>query len=202
MKKKLFYPIAILAMIIFIALPLPSSNLYIRIYFDETDGKMAGKRCILYYAADADDGYSREQCVSAAIDHEGSKVEFCLDASLENRIIGMRLDFPAVQQIICIKSITVSSAGVIKRQYDACDFFAEDNIVHADGIYAINPVAAKSCVYIGTLAEDPYVVLSNGLCGQIISCYSHFRLTRLAICLFLAGCHFLAKLKIFHGFPV
>lgn len=194
MKKKILMACMVfLLMAAFVLIPAPASNLYIRIYFDE----IQGNNCALYYAVDDRNAFSQEQCISAEIDHERKMVEFVLEPSLEGRITGLRLDFPNASQLLCIKTITVSNAGVIKREYDPCDFFSEENAVYFNDIDAVNLVAVRSRAYFRTLSGDPYLILSNGLCRQIMECYSHFRLTKLAICVFILASLFLAKMKIF-----
>lgn len=196
MKKKiLFACIAFLLMAAFVLIPVPASNLYIRIYFDE----IQGDNCALYYALDGMNTFSQEQCINSAIDHEKKMVEFVLEPSLEGRITGLRLDFPDTSQLVCVKTITVSNAGVIKREYDPCDFFGGENIPYSNSIDAMSLVDVRARAYFQTLSGDPYLILSGGLCRQIMDCFSHFRLTRLAICVFLAASFILAKMKIWRS---
>lgn len=194
MKKKVaFTCIIFLVMVVFILIPAPTSKLYIRIYFDA----IQGNNCILYYAVDGVNIFSQEQCIVSDVDHDRKMVEFALEPSLEGRITGLRLDFPGEPQLMCIKSITVSNAGVIKRQYNPCRFFAQENITYSNDIDAISLATAQARVYINAVSDDPYLILSDGLIRQIVDCYSHFTLTRLAVCVFLSGCFFLSKKKLF-----
>lgn len=194
MKKKiLFACIIFLLMAAFVLIPVPASKLYIRIYFDE----IKGDNCALYYAVDGTNTFSQEQCIGCAIDYEKQMVEFALEPSLEGRITGLRLDFPDMPQLLCIKTITVSNAGVIKREYDPCDFLAEENILFSNDIDAMSLVTVRARAYIRTLSGDPYLILSNGFCQQIMDCYSHFTLTKLVICVFLSVSFFLAKKNVF-----
>lgn len=183
---------ALLLAAAFVLMPAPAAGLYIRIYFDE----IQGDGCALYYAVD-DGGFSQEQCVSSAVDYDRKMVEFALDPSLEGRITGLRLDFPDMEQLICVKTITVSSAGAIQREFNPCDFFGGDNAEYSNDIDAMSLVSVRARAYIRTLSGDPYLILSGGLCRRIMDCYSHFRLTRLAICVFLGGSFLLARSKIF-----
>lgn len=193
MKKKILLAcIVFLLMAVFVLIPAPASQLYIRIYFDE----IQGESCALYYAVDGMNTFSQEQCLSSAIDPEKQMAEFVLDPSLEGHITGLRLDFPDTSQLLCVKTITVSNAGVIKREYDPCDFFGGENILYSNDIDAMSLVAVRARAYFRTLSGDPYLILSNGLCQQIMGCYSHYRLTRLAVCVFLSAVFLLAKLKI------
>lgn len=200
MKKKLLYVISILIMIAFVLMPSRMSNLYIRIYFDKFDimgSKIEGDYCTLYYSTDTINVFSPAQYVRSNINYDSYQVEFCLDSSLAKHITGLRLDFPNKEQLLSIKNITVSSGGVIKRQYNPCDFFANENIAYANNIYAMDLATASAHAYIGTMENESYVILSNELCQQIINCYSNLRLTKLAICAFILGCYFFAKKKIF-----
>lgn len=192
-KKVVFACIIFLVMAVFIFIPAPTSKLYIRIYFDE----IQGNNCELYYAVDGMNAFSREQCITSAIDYNRKMVEFALEPSLEGHVTGLRLDLPGEPQLLCIKSITVSNAGVIKRQYNPCRFFAQDNITYSNDIDAISLATAKARAYFNAVSNDPYLILSDGLSRQIMDCYSHFTLTKLVVCVFLAGCFFLSKKKIF-----
>ena len=193
MKKKILSAcIIFLLMAAFILIPAPASNLYIRIYFDE----IQGEGCALYYAVDGMDEFSQEQCISSAIDHDKQMVEFTLEPSLEGRITELRLDFPDEPQLLCVKTITISNGGVIKREYNPCDFFVGENILYFNDIDKISLATARARTYINTVPGDPFLILAPGLCRQIMNCYGHFQLTKLAICVFLSASFFLAKKKI------
>lgn len=194
MKKKiLFACIAFVLMAVFVLIPAPASKLYIRIYFDE----IQGESCALYYALDGMNEFSQEQCITSVIDHEKQMAEFVLEPSLEGRITGLRLDFPDTSQLICIKTITISNAGVIKREYNPCNFFSQDNILYSNDIDEMSLVSVRARAYFRTLSGDPFLILSKGLCQQIMECYSHFVRTRLAICMFILASFILAEMKIF-----
>lgn len=184
-------------MAVFVMIPSRASSLRIRIHFDAVEGDF----CSLYYSTDTSPGFSQKQAVVSVIDPQTLQAEFTLDPSCENHITGLRLDFPEAEQLLCIKSITVSSAGVVKRQYNPCDFFTADNLVYTSDITTISLAAAQARAYLYTLESDPYVILSDELCLQIVKCYSHFRLTKLAVCLFILGCCFLARKNIFKEDP-
>ena len=178
---------------IFVLMPFPASDLYLRLYFKE----IQGSKYELYYSTDSAEGFSAERLIPAAIDSDDNHITFRLDSSLAGHITGLRLDFPSLEQVICVENVTVSSAGIVKRQYDPCYFFREDNIASSNDIASINPVISRDFTYIAATPDDPYLILSSGLCQQITGCYSHFRLTRLLVCLFPAACYLIAKLKIF-----
>lgn len=193
MKKKGLYLLPLLLMTAFILFPSGAANLYIRIYFDEIEGDA----CTLYYATDTVNVFCIEQHLSSGISQDTSMAEFCVAPSLDGHITGFRLDFPNAEQLLSIRNITISSGGVIKRQYNPCDFFADDNIASTNNIDSITLATASGRTYIGTSPEESYLVLSDALCRQITDCYSHFRLTKAAVCLFLLACFYLARRKLF-----
>lgn len=192
MKKIVTWTIAIGLSLAFVLIPLPASDLFIRIYFDE----VAGKSCVLYYATEEQDFLSEERCLISDIDYGQNCVEFRLDGSLDGHITDIRLDWPAQEQLLCVKTITVSSGGVIQKEYNPCTFFAEENIQLSNET-SVTLVHPRGRAYLSTGADDPYQILSRALTAQIQGHYSHFRGSRLLICLFVAGSYFFAKKKIF-----
>ena len=118
---------------------------------------------------------------------------FRLDSSLDGHITGLRLDFPSLDQLIIIKDVTVSSAGVVKKEFNPCFFFADGNIIAKNGINAMNLVTAKTSAFIKTTSEDPFLVFSDGLSKKVTDRFSHYYLTKLLISLFVAGCCFFYK---------
>lgn len=182
----------------FVLLPKPASVLSLRFTFNE----ITGDSCSLYYTTDTSPAFSSEQQYLSEIDHEKNQVTFRLDPALEGHITGLRLDFPGEEQLCSISNVTASSAGVIKHRYDPCDFFAEENIVDTHGMSTPSLVAARSVAYFSITPDDPYVVLSEALSRQVTAWYSHYRLTRLAICAFLLACFLIGKKKIFKTEPI
>lgn len=194
MRKKILYIVLVLLlMFVFIMFPLPASDLRIRIHFDAIEGDSL----VLYYTTDSANEFSGAQSISKGIDYDAKQVTFTLDSSLENHITGLRLDFPNEEQLLCISNITVSSAGTIKRQFNPCNFFSESNILYSNDIKEMSLATAQARTYLLTSSNDPYIILSPDLCRQITNCYSHFRLTRLGICIFILGCCFFAHKKVF-----
>ena len=93
------------------------------------------------------------------------QVSFLLDGSLEGHLTGLRLDFPHSEQLIGIKTVTVSSAGVIQKEYNPCHFFAPENITlnhNAD----VTLVLPRNRVYVSAGADDPFLILSDALPNQ------------------------------------
>lgn len=198
MKKKIICLFSFFLVAVFVLLPAPAASLNLRFHFSE----MTGDSCSLYYTTDTSNTFNGEQQYLSEIDYEKNLVEFRLDPSLDGHITGLRLDFPSEEQLLSIDNITVSSAGVIKRRYNPCDFFAAENIVGTHGTGEPSLVATRSLAYFSTTSDDPYVILSENLCRQITACYSHYRLTRLSICVFLLACFILGKKKIFKAEPI
>lgn len=192
-KKPLIFVIFFIA-VLFVAVPLPAADLYIRIQFTEVEGSS----CALYYTTETSNNYSQDQCVLSDIDYGPKEVTFRLDGSLKDQLTGLRLDLPSVTALLCVKNITVSSAGIIQKQFNPVDFFAAENIAQMHHIEAINPVDLRDIAYILTGGDDPYLILSENLVKQITDQYSCYRLTRIGICIFAAACYFMYKKNLFH----
>lgn len=186
MKKKWPLILIFLGMIIFLLIPLPASNLILRITWAESN-PIESRDFFLYYTMDGQ-AWSEEQKISGSLDEERSVVSFQVDSSLEGRLAGLRIDFPNQQQLVEVINITVSSAGFPKRQYNPCVFFAAANQKAQNGLYAVDLVSTSARAYIGTTPEDPYIILSDALTQQIAGLFSHYRMTRLFICLFVSAC--------------
>ena len=195
MKKKWPFILILLGTIIFQLIPLPASDLIIRITWAETD-PIEPHDFYLYYTTE-EQAWSNEQMIRGSLDEERRIVSFRVDSSLEGHLTGLRIDFPNQQQLVSVKNITVSSAGFVKKQYNPCAFFAAVDPMAQSGLYAIDLVPIKARAYIGTTSEDPYVVLPGTLTGQIVGLFSHYRLTRLFICLFVLACYLSYQKKLF-----
>ncbi len=192
--KKIKIVVIFLAAILFIMIPLPADKLYLRLHFMDA----IGGDCELFYATAAAD-FNPEQYQRASIvsDENGSRVTFCLDGSLKDEITRLRIDFPAGDEMHSVSNITVSSAGIVQKQFIPSNFFAGDNVSMKNDISDISLATAQNRAYVVTAGEDPFVVLSEGITDQILSGYSQYRLTRLAICLFLGGCYLMYRKKFF-----
>ena len=193
MKKKILMGGLFLLALLFILMPLPASDLIIRIYFED----IAGDSCSVFYSNDADKIFSSEQCISSGIDYEQKSVEFRLDGALEDQITALRLDWPHLtEQTICVKNISISSGGVIQKEYNPCYFFANENIsgAHETDVSLVQP---RNRAYLVTGEDDPYQVLSDRLVEEIMGYYSHRTVSRIGLCLFIACSFFLARKKLF-----
>lgn len=189
--KKLKILILFLAVAAFILIPLPAADVYVRLHFSEA----GGDNCSLYYTTGDFPNFSQDKCIISDIDYEKNEVTFRLDSSLEGKITGFRLDFPNTQSLIGIENITVSSAGIVQKQYNPCDFFEEKNVIYVNQAeYSL--VRPHNRTYIAPNGDDTYFIFSDTLACELNNSYSHFRLTRLGICFFAAGCYFFTKRKI------
>jgi len=187
MKKKwILYGIALLCMILFIILPFPASDLSLRLVLDE-EYPVSTDTFYLYYETDGQ-GFQGDQMLTATVDAEKGIVTFRLASSLQGHLTGLRIDLPNTEQVVGIKDVTVSSAGVVKHRYHPCVFLAPENLKAQNGIRTISLVNARAKAYVGTTSEDPYLILSDPLTAQIAGMFSHYLLTRLLVCLFLIAC--------------
>lgn len=193
MKKKIIMGGVFLLALLFVLMPLPASDLIIRVYFDD----IAGDFCSLYYSTDENKSFSAEQCILSEIDYTQNSVEFRLDGALEKELTALRLDWPqSVEQLICVKDISISSGGVIQKQYNPCCFFADENIAFAHET-SVTTVLPRNRAYLLIGADDPYQILSDISVEEIKSCYSHRIISRICLCLFIVGCFFFAGKKLF-----
>jgi len=178
--------------IIIVLVPLPAADMNVRIHFWEEQGQ----NCSLYYTTISSPAFSQDKCVTADIDPNRKQVTFRLDASLKNQITGIRLDFPQTSELQSIDKITLSSAGIIQKQYNPCDFFAPEHIVYVNQAdYSV--VEPHNRVYIASQGTDTHFIFTEALSKEFNEGFSTFRLSRLGIILFVAGCIFSAKKKIF-----
>ncbi len=194
MKRKtiLFTIIYFIIAILFIAIPFPTADILIRIDFND----IASDSCVLYYSVGTPFSYSDEHCIKSSVDPEYNQVTFRLDGSLANQITDIRLDFVNKEDLICINDVSVSSAGVIHKEYHPCKFFASDNIAMTNNV-AVSAANSMDLAYISTTDNDPYIIFSNELTRDIMSRASSYRLTRALICVFVGVAIILMKKKLF-----
>ena len=195
MKKKWPLLLILFGMLLFLLIPLPASDLILRITWSESN-PIESRDFFLYYTTD-EQAWSGGQKILGSLDEERSVVSFRVDSSLEGRLTGLRIDFPNQQQLVEVKNITISSAGFPKKQYNPCVFFAAANQKAQNGLYAVDLMPASARAYIGTTPEDPYIILSDALTQQIAGLFSHYRMTRLFICLFVSVCCLSYQKKLF-----
>ena len=195
MKKKWPFILILIGTIIFLLIPMPASNLILRITWEGPDS-INPYDFYLYYTVDGQE-WNDEQKIPGTPDEERGTVSFKVDSSLAGHLTGLRIDFPNYEQLMSVKNITVSSAGFPKKQYNPCFFFDAANRQGEHGLYAASLVRATARAYIGTTPDDPYIVLSDSLTEQIAGLFSHYRMTRFLICLFVFTCYLSYQKKLF-----
>lgn len=179
-----------LCVVAFLLFPLPAADVNVRLHFSEA----VEDSCYLYYATETG-VFSQEQCIAGKMEADSRQVTFRLDKSLEKRLTGVRLDFPAGNNLIGIEKVTLSSAGIIQKQYNPSIFFQDSNLTAKNHIPDISLATAQDRAYLLTDGEDPYLILSEGIVAEVKESFSHFFLTRIGICLFIAACFFMNKKK-------
>ncbi|MCD7863177.1 MAG: hypothetical protein LUG61_06620 [Lachnospiraceae bacterium] len=192
MNKKMLYIPALILIAAYVFFPRPASDLVIRLTFEE----VSGDSCELFYMVDSDVNFSSDQKVSAQIDYDSMQAEFWLDGSVAGHLTGIRIDLPHETQVAVVKTITVSSAGVIQKEFDPRDFFADSNISGTNNLEII-VVSTLHKTYLSAQSDDPYLIISDELVSQVDACYSDQRAFRLLVCVFLAGFVILSRRKIF-----
>ena len=186
--KKLLFFFIILA---FIIIPLPPADMTLRLHLTE----MVGNDYVLHYS-NTDPLFTSDKSIVGEIDYERNQVVFHLDGSLEG-LTALRLDFPHTDTLIRVEKITVSSAGIIQKQFNPSLFFAPENLIETNDLEAISLATAQDKAFLATSDWDPYVVLGGKLVKQIDSGFSHLQLSRLGLCLFIAACIFFSKKEYF-----
>ena len=183
--------------IILILIPMPAADVLVKVHFviSEDEANIIGEKGDLYYSTSDMFGFSAEQCVRAEVDEKSKQLTFRLDKNIENQLKGLRLDLPGVEGLVCIDNITISSAGIVQKQFNPCEFLSDDNRIFVNNIETISLVESRKRAYIDVNGVDPYIVLSEGIVEEVNDCYSHFVLTRIGICIFVLGAWFLAKNK-------
>lgn len=195
MKKKWPYFVALILMILFILIPWPAADLFLRIHLDEAEGINPNDFYLYYGTTEA--GFSSEQLIQGTYDAQTGIITYRLSASLEGKLTDLRVDFPSVEQLLKIKSVTVSSGGLAKKAYNPCYFFADANLADVHGIEAVNVVPTRAVAYVSTHTDDPYIVLSGALSKEVANHFSHYFITRILLCVFACACVFSAKRKLF-----
>lgn len=184
--------IFVIASVLFVVIPFPVADLFIRLHFDEINSET----CSLYYSTDPYFSFSEEQCIVSNIDPETNIITFRVDSSNIGQITGLRLDFANAQDTVCVRNISVSSAGVIQKEYNPCVFFDANNILATNNT-TFSLVNIQDLTYISTGDNDPYIIFTNEFTRDIMSRASSYRLTRALICAFVGIALILMKKKVF-----
>lgn len=167
--------------VIFVMMPFPASGLTVRLYF----GDMEGEEFEVLYTADPDFDMELANVGTKTLDREHKVAVMRVTPELADHLIYIRFNFPKMEQVVSIVNVSVSGAGVIRHFYNPCDFFAEENILDANDISQISLIESRETAYIKTGAEDPYIIMENGLVLDLLGHRSTFRRTRLAICILI-----------------
>lgn len=182
-------------MILFVLMPVSASGLCFRLHVKE----VTEPSCYLYYATTESPIFSEEQKVSGIYDVEHKTITFSLNGSLAGKLTGLRMDFANVEQLVGFDGISVSSAGVVKHQYEPAEFFVTERLAEVNDIPAINSIPAGNMVYMLMGAEDPYLVLGDQVTAEFNGYFSHYRLSRILVCLFVVLFMLSCEFKPFAG---
>lgn len=180
-------------MLIFVFIPFPASGLTIRLYF----GDFEGDSILVFYTTDEDPGMGNRQTFTAAIDKVNKLAVIKLSPELADHITQIRFDFPEAEQVLSIKNVSVSSAGIIQHQYDPCDFFSESNIVAKNDIPEIDLIRSHRTAYFKTDQHDPYLLFDGRLLRDMLQYRSSYRLTRIIACLLILAGYALYRIRPF-----
>lgn len=199
MKKKLIALAALLLAAIFILLPGPSSGVCLRFQLHiPKDDTAEYDDFKIYYTSHKIPAFCEEQTIVGELTEATGVITFNLTPAIVDDIGCIRFDFPQLEQEVAFKAISVSSAGVIKKNFNPCTFLAEENMDEEHDLKSVSISPAMGRVTYETYSDDPYLVFSNDLLYQIIKHNSHYRLTRFVICLLIGLGYFLWKRNLFH----
>lgn len=180
-------------MLIFVFIPFPASGLTIRLYF----GDFEGENILVYYTTDENPDMGNRQTCTGTIDTANKLAVIKLSPELADHITQIRFDFPETEQLLSIKNVSVSSAGIIQHQYDPCDFFSENNILAKNDIPEIDLIKTHKTAYIKTNQHDPYLLFDSRLLRDMLQYRSSYRLTRIIACLLILAGYALYRIRPF-----
>ena len=189
-KSYLLAALIACAMAIFISYPIMCTSLHIKLYFDDASDH---KQCSLYYTTAETPNFSEDKLITAKPSYD--KADLVLPKSLCSKLENLRLDFSYTESLISIDRIELCSGGFVQETYSAKEFFHPDNIQYTNDIALIQPTA--SATYIDTSGSDPFIVFQPSVVKECNDAFSHYTVTKLLICIFVAVTIFLARKKIF-----
>lgn len=193
--KQIFAAVLLLsAVAAFVFFPFSCAKLHIKLYFAEDS---AATDCLLYYATETSPDLSSDKIIHAVL--KDNMADFVLPAELCGKLTMLRLDFSEADSLIVINRIELCSGGFIQKSFDATDFFAEGNVAATNDLYALQCTLTNA--YIGTSGIDPYIILYSNLTAECNQAYSHYTVTKLLCCIYLAAVVFLSRKQIFHACP-
>ncbi|MBR1440474.1 MAG: hypothetical protein IJ589_04540, partial [Lachnospiraceae bacterium] len=158
MKKKTTVAamaLPILLAILFCFLPTRTGDVILRLHFWEVNESVQKDGCVLFYTTKDNDTFTAENCAFGYLNETEHRVEFRLDSSLKGRITGIRIDLPAAEQTLVVDDVSVLSGGVVKKNYNPVDFFADEMIKAQNDIAAIERIDFQSRAYLVTTGADP-----------------------------------------------
>ena len=196
MKKGIPYFILLGIILLIMLFPYRTSDLYIRIEFNPDSVEITEEPFYLYYELDGED-FKGDAYLESKNNPEKSEVVFRIPSEYKNHLSGIRIDFPPRNMLYEVKSVSVLSAGMVKKRFLPNKFFADANVVAKNDINEIDLVPSRLRAYISTGSADPYIVLGQELTSKIEGCYSVYMLTRILLCAFACLCFFSLKKGMF-----
>ena len=181
MKKKLPFLIPILITIFVFLLPVQNPGLKLRFYFYNTEGDSYR----LYYSTNYSSQMDEDKVLLADYNPELKMATFSLSPELVRDVSCLRLDFPPISQLVEIRDVSVSSAGMVTHRFNPSRFFAEENLTATNCISDMNVSPAKARAYFQVDGNNPYIVFSNPLLNKILFFRSRYIIPRLLFCLFV-----------------
>lgn len=179
MKKKLPFLLLIVLTISVFLIPMPNPDIKLRFYFDNMEGDFFR----LYYTTNYSSQMDEEKVLQAEYDPELRMATFSLSPELVSEVSSLRLDFPPISQLIGIRDVSVSSAGMVTHRFNPSRFFAEENLIATNCISKMNVAPAKAKAYFQLDGNTPYIVFSNPLLNKILFFRSRYIFPRLLFCL-------------------
>lgn len=191
MKKYIMQFILIAFTIIILLIPVGTSNLVINLYLDE----FVDSTCIIYYGKNTNPGFCDEQVLVGVYSPAKNCVSVTIPGDVAANVTTLRMDFAEIEQLLSIREVTLTSAGITQKTYNPCDFFADSNIAVSNGINGKSLIDIRNMTYFSTSENDPYIIFTDAFCKEIVSHTSSFLLTKIFICCFIWVTYLLYKLN-------
>lgn len=183
MKKHIRTIVAVLIMVIVACIiPFPDSDVNLNLYFENLNtDEFEESSFRAYYTTDESPAFSEVQATNGIVDKENNRVTFKFDSENVKKLGVIRIDFPAIEETLCINGMSVSSGGAAKKQIDPSRFLDEANIISMYDINEITALKSACSVYIATGCEDPQIVLSDIATDYIAGKQSKHIVSRIVI---------------------
>ncbi len=189
MKKYILVAVSMIIVAAFILMPIKGSDVILR--FD-TDTLPAGN-FELYYMTDASADFDTESVIEGTYDEIHKQISFRIPAITAVGLKGLRLDMPYFEEYTELGAMTISSAGVIKKEIAPYKVFVEDKVIRNDLVFS--NIEIKNQTYFTTTGNDAYVVFLPETVAVISKCQSSYRVTRALLVLFVYAVVLLAFIK-------